>query len=90
MSGPCSTPGSAPFPTASAATRSLSPATNASAMPSCTRKRLVHTQVCPVLRNFETMAPSSAASRSASSNTRKGALPPSSSERRFTVGAHRA
>src|SRR3546814_17888698 len=50
--------------------------------------RLAQTQVCPVLRNLEMMAPSTAASRSASSNTRKGALPPSSSEIFFTVEAH--
>src|SRR3546814_1484159 len=50
--------------------------------------RLAQTQVWPVLRNLEIMAPSTAASRSASSNTRKGALPPSSSEIFFTVEAH--
>src|SRR4030081_983277 len=41
--------------------------------------RLAQTQVWPMLRYFETMAPSTAASISASSNTTKGALPPSSS-----------
>src|SRR5688572_24985183 len=50
--------------------------------------RLAHTQVWPVLRNFDAMAPSTAASISASSNTMKGALPPSSSETFFTVLAH--
>src|SRR3546814_10261582 len=50
--------------------------------------RLAQTQVWPVLRNLEIMAPSTAASRSASSNTRKGALPPSSSEIFVTVEAH--
>ena len=39
------------------------------------------------MRYFETIAPSTAASRSASSNTMKGALPPSSSESFLTVGA---
>src|SRR5699024_7508248 len=34
----------------------------------------------PMLRNFACSAPSTAASRSASSNTTKGALPPSSIE----------
>ena len=41
-----------------------------------------------MLRNFESMAPVTAASRSASSKTMKGALPPSSSETFFTVEAH--
>ena len=41
-----------------------------------------------MLRYFEAIAPSTAASRSASSKTMKGALPPSSSETFFTVAAH--
>src|SRR5919112_4375646 len=45
--------------------------------------RLAHTQVCPALRYLEASAPSTAASRSASSNTMNGALPPSSSDRRL-------
>jgi hypothetical protein len=49
---------------------------------------LAQTQVWPVLRYFEAMAPSTAASRSASSKTMKGALPPSSSETFLMVGAH--
>ena len=53
-----------------------------------TRMRLAQTQVWPVLRNLEMIAPSTAASRSASSKTRKGALPPSSMETFFTVAAH--
>src|SRR6185312_13699110 len=50
--------------------------------------RFAQTQVWPMLRNLESIAPSAAASRSASSNTMKGALPPSSSETFFTVEAH--
>ncbi len=50
--------------------------------------RLAQTQVWPALRYFEIIAPSTAASISASSNTMKGALPPSSSEIRLMVGAH--
>src|SRR5215510_9090390 len=50
--------------------------------------RLTHTQVWPVLRYFDAIAPSTAASRSASSNTMNGALPPSSSDSFFTVPAH--
>jgi hypothetical protein len=46
---------------------------------------LAQTQVWPVLRYLEAIAPSTAASRSASSKTMKGALPPSSSETFFTV-----
>src|SRR5471032_515821 len=42
--------------------------------------RLAQTQVWPALRYLEASAPSTAASRSASSNTMNGALPPSSSD----------
>ena len=50
--------------------------------------RLTQTHVCPVFRYFDAIAPSTAASRSASSNTMNGALPPSSSDSFFTVAAH--
>ncbi|MOA14769.1 hypothetical protein D3C78_1348910 [compost metagenome] len=40
------------------------------------------------MRYLEMIAPSTAASRSASSKTMKGALPPSSSDNFFRVGAH--
>src|SRR3970282_383202 len=50
--------------------------------------RFAQTQVWPVLRNLEARAPSTAESRSASSNTMKGALPPSSSDTFLTVLAH--
>src|ERR1700730_8789643 len=49
--------------------------------------RLAQTQVWLMLRYFETMAPSTAASISASSNTTNGALPPSSSPSFFTPTA---
>src|ERR1700674_4996977 len=49
--------------------------------------RLAQTQVWPMLRDFETMAPAPAASISASSNTTNGALPPSSSPSFFTPTA---
>lgn len=52
--------------------------TNASKTPLWTYMRFAHTQVSPALRNFESTAPSTALSRSASSNTMNGALPPSS------------
>ena len=50
--------------------------------------RLAQTQVWPALRYLEAIAPSTAASRSASSNTMNGALPPSSSDSFLMVGAH--
>src|SRR5215469_6289778 len=57
-------------------------------MPSCTRMRLAQTQVWPALRYFEAIAPLTAISRSASSKTINGALPPSSIEVFLTVPAH--
>src|SRR5919106_2662754 len=50
--------------------------------------RFAHTHVCPLLRYFDAIAPSTAAARSASSNTINGALPPNSSESFLTVPAH--
>jgi hypothetical protein len=52
--------------------------------------RLAQMQVCPLARNLEAINPSAAASRSASSKTRKGAFPPSSIVTRFTVEAESA
>ena len=76
-----------PGPTLSARTRSASFAAKASYTFAWTKKRFAHTQVWPALRYLEIIAPSAAASRSASSNTTKGALPPSSSESFLIVGA---
>src|SRR5260221_8024296 len=56
-------------------------------MPRSTNIRLAHTHVWPALRNFEAIAPLTAATKSASANTMNGALPPSSSETRLTVAA---
>ncbi len=56
-------------------------------MPSCTMKRLAAVQASPPLRILAIIAPSSAASRSASSKTTKGALPPSSMEQLSTWSA---
>src|SRR6201981_2070020 len=50
--------------------------------------RSVQTQVCPALRYFEAIAPLTAISISASSNTMNGALPPNSIEVFLTVAAH--
>ena len=49
---------------------------------------MAQTQVWPVLRYLEAIAPSTAASMSASSKTMNGALPPSSIEVFLTVAAH--
>src|SRR6516225_6516338 len=50
--------------------------------------RLAQTQVWPALRYLEAMAPLTAISISASSNTINGALPPNSIEVFLTVPAH--
>src|SRR6202051_4862715 len=49
--------------------------------------RLAQTQVWPLLRYLDAIAPSTAASRSASSKTMNGALPPNSRVTFLTVGA---
>ena len=51
-----------------------------SATGASTKKRLAAVQVSPLWRSLAIIAPSTAASRSASANTRNGALPPSSIE----------
>ena len=60
---------------------------NSSTTDSCTRKRLAAVQASPMLRSLAANAPSTALSRSASSNTIRGALPPSSMEVRRTLSA---
>src|SRR5215472_4504493 len=50
--------------------------------------RLAHTQVWPALRYLEAIAPLTAISISASSNTMNGALPPNSIDVFLTVAAH--
>ena len=87
ISGPCCESSANPGPTTSDSIASRKRSTNASWMPDCTSSRLAHTQVCPALRNFEAIAPATAASRSASSKTISGALPPSSRATLFTVRA---
>ena len=82
ISGPTSTPGSVPRPTFSAPIFSASRRENSSASDSCTWKRLAAVHASPTLRILASIAPSTAASRSASSNTRNGALPPSSIDTR--------
>lgn len=50
-------------------------------------KKSVFIRTCPDPRNLQIMAPETAASTSAESNTINGALPPSSMETRLTVSA---
>ena len=59
--------------------------TNASWTESCTNSRLPAQQHCPWFRYMPSMAPSTAASRSASAKTMFGLLPPSSKVIRFSV-----
>ena len=82
MSGPTSVSGSVPRPILSAAILSASPRAKSSAIGSATWKRLAAVHASPTFRIFATIAPSIAASRSASSKTTNGALPPSSIETR--------
>jgi hypothetical protein len=67
--------------------RSASRSANAPATGSATWKRLAAVQASPMLRILAIIAPSTAASRSASSKIRNGALPPSSIETRSTLSA---
>ena len=70
-----------------APSRSASRAANSSATDSCTWNRFAAVHASPMLRILASTAPSTAASRSASSKTRNGALPPSSIETRSTCCA---
>ena len=56
-------------------------------MPSCTSRRVPAQQTCPWLNQMASTSPSTALSRSASSKTMKGLLPPSSSESFLPVPA---
>mmetsp|Transcript_31158 Transcript_31158/g.74065 ORF Transcript_31158/g.74065 Transcript_31158/m.74065 type:complete len:360 (+) Transcript_31158:422-1501(+) len=87
MSGPQVASGSKPLPSLRAATFSARRAANVSYTDSWTRIRLAHMHVCPAFRKAERAAPEAARSRSASSKTMSGALPPSSSETFLTVSA---
>ena len=87
MSGPTSTPSSVPRPSVCSAILAANFEAKSSATSSWTRKRLAAVQASPMLRILAIMAPSTAASRSASAKTRKGALPPSSMETRSSWSA---
>ena len=67
--------------------REASFSANSSATDSCTRNRLAAVQASPMLRILAIIAPSTAASTSASSKTMNGALPPSSIETRCSSSA---
>ena len=69
-----------PRPIRMAASRSARRPVNSSATDSWTWNRLADVQASPMLRILAITAPSTAASRSASSKTTNGALPPSSIE----------
>lgn len=85
MSGPRSVPGANGSPSRTLSIRAAVRSTNASYSGRCTYARVAAVQSCPVLMSEPATAPWAAASMSASSKTRKGALPPSSRWIRFTV-----
>ena len=87
INGPTVTPSSVPRPIVIAAILAANLAENSSATLSWTRNRLAAVQASPMLRILAIIAPSTAASTSASSKTRKGALPPSSMETRKSCSA---
>ena len=87
ISGPTSTPSSWPRPRVRAPIRSPSFSANSCATERCTRNRLAAVHASPMLRIFAIIAPSTAASTSASSKTRNGALPPSSMLSRWSWSA---
>mmetsp|Transcript_1192 Transcript_1192/g.2569 ORF Transcript_1192/g.2569 Transcript_1192/m.2569 type:complete len:275 (-) Transcript_1192:326-1150(-) len=87
MRGPVVVEASRPSPTLSLLTRSVTISENLLYTLSCTNTRLAQMHVCPALRSAESTTPLAASSRSASSNTMKGALPPSSRLTRLTVCA---
>ena len=78
--GPSWVASSVPGPIRNAPIRCASRDPNSSATASCTRNRFAAVHACPPLRIFASIAPSTAASRSASSSTMNGSFPPSSIE----------
>ena len=80
INGPTLTPSSVPRPTVRSPILAANRAENSSATDSCTMNRLAAVHASPMLRILASIAPSTAASRSASPKTRNGAFPPSSIE----------
>jgi hypothetical protein len=87
IKGPSCVSAAAPSPARNAFAFCATSAANSSATDSCTNARLTQMHVCPALRRAEATTPRAASSRSASGKTKKGALPPSSRERRLAVAA---
>ena len=78
ISGPSVDDESMPLPSVNSLIRLTSFSVNSSRTELATWKRLAAVQASPPLRILARIAPSTAASTSASSNTTNGALPPSS------------
>src|SRR5438552_17697302 len=76
---------SSPLPGLSLAARATSFSISASYAPSCTYRRLVERHCWPQLKNRPTEIARAAPSRSASSSTMQGSLPPSCSVAYFEV-----
>ena len=87
MMAPISTALSSGSPTRSVSMRARSFLMNGPAMFSCISSRDPAQHTCPWLNQMASTTPSTALSRSASSKTRNGDLPPSSSESRLPVPA---
>ena len=85
--GPSAVPSSSPLPVCIAPIRAASFSANSARTASWTMKRFAAMQEAPPLRILATIAPSIAASTSASAWTTNGALPPSSIEQRRIRGA---
>mmetsp|Transcript_7288 Transcript_7288/g.18992 ORF Transcript_7288/g.18992 Transcript_7288/m.18992 type:complete len:221 (+) Transcript_7288:824-1486(+) len=81
-------PSSKPCPSFSASSRGRRRRSNSFFTEACTSTRFVATHACPAFRIFDAASARAATSRSASSKTTKGALPPSSSATFLIVGAH--
>ena len=87
ISGPSVDDSSMPLPRVNSLIRLTSFSVNSSRTELATWKRLAAVQASPPLRILARIAPSTAASTSASSNTMNGALPPSSIEVRSSLSA---
>ena len=87
ISGPSVDESSSPLPRVNSLIRLTSFSVNSSRTAFATWNRLAAVQASPPLRILARIAPSTAASTSASSNTMNGALPPSSIDSRSSLSA---
>ena len=87
ISGPSVVAGSCGSPGRSSRALAASASTKRSKIPRCTYTRSVHRQTCPVFRKLERATPSTALSKSQSSNTSAAFLPPSSKDTGRTPSA---